>query len=323
MRLPSLALLLLFSAGASAQELSLLGGELEDRPGGDGSYSWELEYLVGYGEHVALCFCWINEGHLPGNHRDGPSAQVWVRTSMFEDRLSLLAGVGTYRFFDTAASAGIEGSEDVHGFGYVASLGARWYSSGPWLYQARVNLIETADNLDTISFLVGVGYQLERSARVGPWAGASGQPAEASGRQLTVSAGQTIVNTFQSQKALATSLEYRQGLTKSLEWSVSWLHEADDRLVRRNGMASQLWLVRDFLQSRLSLGAGGGFYYSVDDYRESQPGGTKAGPLAGLFTMMASYRVTPRLSARLSWNRLVSDYNEDADIVLLGVSRNF
>jgi len=39
--------------------------------------------------------------------------------------------------------------------------------------------------------------------------------------------------------------------------------------------------------------------------------------------MTASYRFMPRWTVRLSWNRVVTNYNSDSDIVLVGIGYLF
>lgn len=315
--------LLMASQGAFAQELSLLAGDLVDRPGPGGSYSWELEYYSGLTENLAACFCWINEGHVPGNHRDGPSVQIWARKNVLDRRLSLTAGVGVYRFFDTAVSADPRGFADVHGWGLVGSLGARWYTRGPLVYEARAQWVETVHNIDTVSFIAGVGYQLERAARPGPMIRPFPQAADGPRNEITLFTGQTISNSFQSQSGLGYALEYRRGIRRWLDWTASWLYEGDQRLIRRDGISSQAWLRRSFKSDSFSLGVGGGIYYSLDRYRRTQPGHDLPKSVAGVVTMTVAYTLSEHLVGRLSWNRIVSEYDSDADVIMLGLGFRF
>ncbi|HUL01477.1 MAG TPA: hypothetical protein VLX29_11595, partial [Nitrospirota bacterium] len=49
---------------AWAQELIGLGGALYGTPTRETTYTWQLEYLEGLGEHFAYSFTYLNEGHL-------------------------------------------------------------------------------------------------------------------------------------------------------------------------------------------------------------------------------------------------------------------
>ena len=44
---------------------------------------------------------------------------------------------------------------------------------------------------------------------------------------------------------------------------------------------------------------------------------------AGIFTMTASYRIGREWAARFSWSRVLSNYDRDTDLLLLGVGYRF
>jgi hypothetical protein len=66
------------------------------------------------------------------------------------------------------------------------------------------------------------------------------------------------------------------------------------------------------------LGIGGGPYLVVDKYH---PGEDET--VVGIFGMTASYRFSPRWIIRLSWNRVVTNYNGDSDVLLAGIGYLF
>jgi hypothetical protein len=68
--------------------------------------------------------------------------------------------------------------------------------------------------------------------------------------------GQTTVNSANSPESLSQSIEYRRGIARYVDWTIAWLNEGDNRLIRRNGILSQAWLVRAFLDEQLALGVG-------------------------------------------------------------------
>jgi hypothetical protein len=88
------------SALAQAQEISGLGGALRDQDRAH-TFTWLMDYQRSLGEYAAFSAGWINEGHVPGHHRDGAIAELWWRTTTFGQRLTLAAGVGPYAYFDT------------------------------------------------------------------------------------------------------------------------------------------------------------------------------------------------------------------------------
>ena len=71
--------------------------------------------MQGLGKYTAVSVSWLNEGHLPNNHRDGISAQLWGRVNLFHQRFSLAAGIGPYLFYDTLQARNGRGFSDTHG----------------------------------------------------------------------------------------------------------------------------------------------------------------------------------------------------------------
>src|SRR5439155_17893229 len=116
--------------------------------------------------------------------------------------------------------------------------------------------------------------------------------------ELSLSAGRTIVNSFNSELAAATSLEYRYGLGRDLDWTVTWLNEGDARVLRRQGVAMQLWLRQPLLNERLALGVGTGPYLAVDRDKGKPADDGEHERLAGLLSITARYRMSPDFLVR-------------------------
>ena len=322
-RISSLTILFsfLFSLSqAQGQDLFVLGGATHYIPSGDPSYSWQLEYTEELGEHFSYTVSYLNEGHFPTHHRDGEAAQLRMRTSLLDRRLVLTAGGGPYFYYDTVAARSGGSYSNSHGFAAMYTLAASWRLDNHWLLQARANFVDTANSIDTFSTLVGIGYQLTPSPPSCPPAGESGR---ISSRNLvTLFIGQTIVNSFASEQSSARSIEYRRSM-KNFDWTLAWINEGDNRLIRRNGITTQLWAVKSFFTDRLALGIGGGPYISVDHYhnRENQSNDNRL--VSGIVTMTSSYRFYPEWEARISWNRIVTNYNIDTDVLMGGVGYAF
>jgi hypothetical protein len=92
---------------------------------------------------------------------------------------------------------------------------------------------------------------------------------------------------------------------------------------RRNGATAQLWLTRAFVNERFALGIGAGAYAAIhhgdaDDMRD-----TGDGILSGLLSITASYRMTQRWSPRVTWNRVMTRYSRDTDVILGGIGYGF
>lgn len=308
---------------AEAQEFHGLGGLMQHTDTSERSYSWQWEYQEGLAEHFAYSISYLNEGHVTGHHRDGHMAQLWARTNLLDRRLSLAAGIGPFRYFDTRAAKAGASYQNDHGWGGTLSLAATWYTDTRWLFQLRTNFVETAESIDTISTLVGIGYQLEAPAAPGPLATPSPQRQLTTENELTLFLGRTIVNSFNSEHSVATGVEYRRGLWPYVDWTVGWLFEGDSRLTRRNGLTTQLWATRGVLDNHASLGIGAGPYINVDRYRDPVQSDETKRSVSGIVTLTASYRLTPRWLVRTSWNRIVTSYDRDTDVILGGIGYRF
>ena len=321
MRWLVILLLLATPVQARAQELYVLGGAIEHRERHDYSYSWQLEYLQGAGEHFAATLSYLNEGHLPEHHRDGNSVQLWARSTLFDRRLSLAAGAGPYYFFDTAKLSNDGLYSNDHGWGGLFSVAATWYMESRWLLHARVNWVAVDRHFDTLSAVAGLGYQLDAPPAPGPIPEEPPQEGKTTTNEITVFLGRTIVNSLGSEHSGAASIEYRRGLWRYLDWTMAWLYEGDNRLIRRNGLTTQLWAVREFLDDRLALGVGGGAYLVLDRRTSQQQDIDEV--LSGILTLTGSYRFHPHWDVRTSWNRIVTNYNRDTDVILGGIGYRF
>lgn len=318
-----LALPLILAGTAYAQELTLFAGGLKESGTRENAHAWAFEYLHPLGENFAASFSWLNEGHLPGHHRDGQSIQIWGRANVFDRRLSLAAGVGPYRYFDTVSAAGADYA-NAHGWGTVGSLSATYYTAGRWLYQLRFNRIVARNSFDTNALMFGLGYQLEPAPGRGAQASAPRQLGKTTNNEITVFLGQTIVNSFSSERDHAWALEYRHGLARHVDVTLAVLNEGDARLVRRTGISAQIWGVREVLASdRLVLGIGFGPYLAIDRNRDSATGDGGDSALSWMITASAAYRLSQRWDARVSWNRISTNYNRDTDVILFGAGYRF
>jgi hypothetical protein len=307
---------------AAAQELFGLVGALQaDTPEDGRASAWLVSYHQALGEHLAASFTYQNEGHVPNHHRDGQSLQLWAKTTAFSPRLSFAAGAGPYRYYDTTVATGASASDysNAHGYGVLYSATATWSATGRWLYQVRLDHIETKESIDTTELVFGVGYKLDKDDASVYRASAS-QPA-AKRNELTVFAGATIVNSLgsESDHAVAGSVEYRHAFGPAFRGSFAWLHEGEANLVGRYGVVAQGWYEPSFFGDHLTLGVGLGVYIAVDEDREGNHGAFAA----GILTMTGSYRIGREWTARFSWSRVLSNYDRDSDILLLGVGYRF
>ncbi|OLL27734.1 hypothetical protein BTH42_31490 [Burkholderia sp. SRS-W-2-2016] len=305
----------------SAQELGLYAGPLTGE--NNHSYSWAIDYTEGIGRYFAGSITWLNEGHIAGHHRDGPVAQLWARVPVLDRRVVFALGVGPYRYFDTEAAEQGMSYSNTHGWGVVYSARASWYASSRWTANLQVNRVQVTSGASTTAVLVGVGYQLDAPDTPGPRDFALPRTSKVTNNEITLMAGATILNSLDSQTSAAGAIEYRRGLTPYLDATLGYLHEGSGLSARRDGATAQLWLTRAFFDESLAIGVGAGAYVAIHhgDDSDNRPSGD--GVLSGLLSITASYRVTRNWSARLTWNRVMTRYSRDTDVILGGIGYRF
>ena len=323
-----LALLLLcLGLDLRGQELSLLGGTTNQTGVKNSSYTWQIDYRQDFLKNFASSIAYINEGHVPGHHRDGTSLEGWVNIPLFNDRLALSVGGGVYYFYDTISASG-DGSADIHGSAAIYSFAATGYLSDRWFYRVMVNRISPTNDIRTVTAAVGVGYWFGTNQRpVGKEPGAADlvDAGYVTEPEFTLFGGQSVVNTFLSQKALAGAAEFRQGLMPHLDGSASFIYEGDPKIARRSGIAFQLWAVNTFFNESTSVGIGVGPYIFIDRNHPVNTGPTvKVGrknpaAIAPLISLTIARQLSTHWMARLIWDRVVSNYNRDSDIFLAGL----
>jgi len=304
---------------AAAAELSLLAGQSLTRDTGDSSDSWQVDFRYFPARYLAWSASYINEGHVPGHKRDGVATQLWGRIPMYRNRVVVSVGAGPYRFFDTAVRP--DGSfADLHGWAVVYSASAAYTLDAPWVVRLTANHVRGSGDVDMNTYVLGVGYRLWKERESEPR-----EPEEKAkpispktGDEVMLFAGQTIVNSPQDQKGVASGIEFRKGLVTHIDWTLTWLNEGDPQVLRRNGLGSQLWLVDAYLENRLAIGLGVGGYYFIDRKRRPQSGRESTRDLAYLLSVTASWRFQRHWFARFTWNRVLADYNRDTDVFVVG-----
>lgn len=305
---------------SNAQEFQFSLGAITTSDKVSESYTWQIGYEESINENLAWNLSWLNEGHVPDHHRDGPLAQLWARTNVLDRRLSLGAGLGLYKYFDTTRAGGSD-YQNLHGWGNVFSLRATWYAGNNWFFHVKANRLIAYDNINTSSVMFGLGYQLQTPERRGPLPKAKAQKNKSTNNEITMFVGGTITNSFNSELGKAKGFEYRRGLFKHLDWTVSWMNEGDTSVIRRNGIMTQIWPTRTFFDEHLAISMGFGAYFAVDEHKDS---GEDSSPFAsGLITMSASYRFSEPWLVRVWWNRTVTGYDRDTDIITAGLGYRY
>ena len=310
-----------------AQEFSFLAGAMDalDVNSNGNSYSWQIDYRHGLYRNVEVSFAWINEGHVPGHHRDGNAVELWYRLPYFANRVRVSFGVGPYYFYDTQPLPGSStDSLNLHGTAPIYSLSAEGEIYDRWFWRFLVNRINPRADIKVNTAVFGFGYWLGKEASLPkgnlPGILESAAPGAGSAKnEFTIFGGWSVVNTLFSEGAFAGGVEYRRDITPNIDGTISYIYEGDPHVVRRSGAGLQLWPVNKSFGDHFEVGFGIGTYIYIDRKHQPRPDQRTQAALAGLVSPMVSYRVTDDWFVRLIWNRVVTNYSRDADIWLLGI----
>lgn len=313
-----LLLFILVATQAAGQEFHFNWGKVQNKQTEDRSTMWSLAYMHSIGEHAMFSLTYLNEGHLPQNRRDGWSIQVWARKNIINRKLALSAGIGPY-FYSNTTTARRGYYYDAHGWGGLFSMAATWYTDSRFLFQIRGNWVQAVHSINTLSLVGGIGYQLDSPPAPGPERVMSLRNRSVTGNQLAFQGGLSVLNGVNSLHAGAEALKYRKGLTRHLDWSVSLRNEGPRRDLHRVGVASQLWAVHAFFDDCLALGFGLGPFLAYDKYRGADGSTT----VNALVSLTAAYYFSPHWLARISWDRVITNYSNDADVFLVGMGYRF
>ena len=319
MRIRFAVLPLLIACGAAAaQDASLLAGGLENIKVDQHSFAAQLGYSQRMSPNVSLSAEYYNEGHPGPHHRDGLTAQLWLHSVVPDRGASFGVGFGPYYFFDTTTGHGSATDyRNLHGWGRILSVSAKWHLAKRSYIEVRANHTRTSGAGDSNALLIGMGYELGNVPDH-----VRQQNEQPGDRLLMVQAGQAIVNSFESERARAYGLEYRGTVTQNMEWSATLLNEGRVGLVERKGVAAQLWLLRPFTE-RIVLELGGGGYLMRDRVNRDDASEESKSHLVPIVSIGIRYRISPDWRAQLSWSRVVTDYHRDSDVLLLGVGKMF
>jgi hypothetical protein len=308
------------ASSAAAREFHVFGGWLQNTGDHDQTYSYQFEYRQSFHENLAFSITYLNEGAFPEHSRDGHAAQLWAGANLLDRRLSLAFGAGPYFYYDTIPYSPSGYSLNDHGWGALLSLDATWYIKNRWLILFRTNWVATGSSIDTVSASIGVGCRLDAPTAAPSDAGKS--PQVTTRNEITLFAGQSSVHNKGPAHSFGASLEYRRRLMRYLDGTAGFIYEGSSTLSERYGLATQLTLTGDFLDDKLSLGFGGGPYFAIER-RSTEEGQDHMVSVSKLVTMTAAYRLAPNWGTRFSWHRVITNYERDADVWLLGIGYLF
>ncbi len=306
-------------ASADDQLLLLAGNESLSGAGqAQATDIWQIEYVHALSQNFSFSIDHVNQGEFNqgvSRHPDYDGTGIWAQTDFFEHHLALSAGAGLLYYYDTVGSSYGHGSTNVHGLGTSYTVAATWYTDSPLLFQIRAGYVDEG-GFDTRFVMLGLGYQLDGKRS----AGADQSDAESAvfdenKNEVTLYGGQGLINQPYGTRTQSVALEYRRDLTDYLQWSVTYLDEGDSALADRRGVIGEIWLHKEFFDKRLSLAAGIGPYFARDRMQDPF--------VATMRSFSAAYRITPGVSVRTTWERVITNYNRDSDVFLLGGSYRF
>lgn len=313
---PLLLATLLTALPLAAQELSLGVGPLRGQRLEGSTYAWQIAYAQRIARRTALSFAWYNEGHPRDHHRDGPALSL-LRTWPWSNTGVLAASLGVYRTFDTVQTR--DAYVNQHGLkGLVTLVAQRPLGDGLW--RAHVEAAHTfgGQGFNSRSLMAGVALSLRTADK-----DADFPPVDRTDEHqvLSVSMGKAILNSFSSEQHAAYAIEYRHTLRPWLDWSVTYADEGDLERVDRDGLALQLWLMRNHLGTRLQVGVGLGPALLRTQVPEQSGNHFK---MAARGTLHLGWRFPHSpWQLRAQWIRTRTRDHKDSDLLLGGVGYAF
>jgi hypothetical protein len=320
MRFTFRALPLVFvSCLAQAQDASLLAGAMRvDQDPDDTSFAVALGYNQHINKYLSVSADYLNEGHPKLHHRDGLGAQVWLHTPVPQRGWSFAAGIGPYYYFDTTTGNGsLADYRNDHGWGQLMSLSLKYHLASNAYLETRLAHTHGITAHDTTMLMFGAGYELRnvpREIRL--------ENAEKGDNLLMVLGGRSIVNSFKSETATSYGLEYRRTVNPNVEWSVILMNEGRVDAAERKGVSGQVWLLRPFTE-RTVLEMGFGAYAMRDQLDRTDANEERKNHVAPIASIGMRYRISDTWRAQLTWSRVITNYERDSDVFLLGAGLAF
>lgn len=315
---------------ARSQEVSIAMGRLHGIGYEDMTYSWQLQYLRPIGEGWAGSIGWLNEGHIPDHHRDGLYIQGWRLHRMKGNDLRLGLGMGAYRFFDTTEGGAGPAFQNHHGIKSLFSISAQYpFPGGGAEAFVRVNRTFGPGLPQTQALLVGVSIPFNprdpAARRDTPAPMGHRQIQSDPVNELTIFLGRTILNSFESEATEllgATAIEYRRRLEGHFGLSIGYFDEGGLDSVRRDGIAAQIWFSQRSADDRWLIGFGAGPYFSRDFPEEERrnSGSSVTIRTSTRYSMVVGRHIWGHWAGRLQWNRTLTRYHRDTDVLMMGLA---
>src|SRR5579862_2666718 len=85
-------------------EISVFGEYVKSESQWPSSTAWGISYRKILAPYFAASLAYLNDGHFPGHHRDGVTAEAWLPINLFHDHITISAGVGPFYYYDTVVA---------------------------------------------------------------------------------------------------------------------------------------------------------------------------------------------------------------------------
>jgi hypothetical protein len=286
------------------------------------AYGLDLDHTLT--NNLSADIFYTNQGHLPEHHRDGAGVDFTYHKEILP-HLTVSAGAGPWTYSDTLIPNNGKVAQDLHGIGATAGVGAEYHLKDHIVLGVHANYF--TGNFGSYNVLGSVGYEFGSGTDKTTSGFSSGESdttsSDSSGKnQIALMTGESAVNTPGNVRAVATDLEYKRELANSVDMTISGIDEGKNKFTNRAGIAPELWLRQNVLDNRLSLSVGAGIYAGVDG-RKKNEGSASDKFAAGMISTSADFKLTDHLDARLTWHRVLTNYNRDADVVIAGIGFRF
>jgi hypothetical protein len=299
----------------SAEAYVLLGNAWSN-PGGPSTQGLKNKpFVVGVKERVAgpfsLGFEHINDGHFSEpvgntttNHRDGYAVLVWLDAPV-GSRAKFEAGVGPFFAMNTTSNLHGDGREvDEKQLGVVGAGAFVLNLGGGTGLRVQAEYAKMP-RFDTKTLLIGVNQVFD---------GADAPSSDGGDASIGIFGGSAITNRGGHVGRAAAIVEYQKTIDEAMRYSVDVIAEGADNgaQTHRTGVAAQAWYVSPSAgRCRLAVGAGP---YVAAETAQADKGAKLLAvvSVSGECELGKGWKVVPRFT------RVVSGYNKDADLFLIG-----
>ena len=246
---------------------------------------------------------YFNDGSQTKNDNDGMALMGWYGAELTRN-LTVKAGAGAYMSTNTE-SDGTPIPLTEKKFGAVAAFAVLYQIFGSNFYiRAQYARAAAPTNIDTDTVFVGIGYRYESdSNRI-----------IQKNLDYSVYGGNSRSTQDDSRTTHAFQIEVRK-IKGDVGYSVSLIHEGNNGVTDRNGVAGQIWYVTPTADGwGLTIGAGP--YLTLDDVNNKTQ-------LMALASIEARKQITKTVSVAVRLNRVISADGKDQNMILIGVQKKF